>query len=113
MQPFWIIFYEDGSTFSNEDGLPSEAPPLGVMVLLQRSAQDRIVLYTQKDYYCWGWRDSNEWVNCEPAGFWDYMFHHTGEQKAVLFGRWTTDDNYMKVWNEANRVWKELANGAE
>lgn len=106
-----MIFYEDGTTFSNQDGTPSEAPPTGVIVVLQTSAQGKNVLFIHKDYYCWEIRDDNEWCFAEVAGFWQYMFTYTGKDKAVLFGTWTSDDNFQKIWNEANRVWRELANG--
>ena len=109
----WIVFYDDGTTFSNKDGTPCQAPPAGVIVLLQTDADGKNVLYTQRDYYCWEWRDKNEWVICDQAGYDDYRYNHTGEYKSTLFGRWTTNENYERIWNEANEVWRSLSGTTE
>lgn len=36
----WQIYYSDGSTFSNEDGTPLEAPVLGVICAISPSTSD-------------------------------------------------------------------------
>ena len=107
----WMIFYDDGTTFSDKDGAPNEAPATGVIVVLQNDADGKNVLYIQKDYYVFGWRAPNEWVFTEFAGWMDYMYNYRGKDKAVIFGRWTSNENFEKIWQEANRVWRELADG--
>lgn len=108
----WLIFYDDGSTFSNLDGEPYDAPPVGVIVLLQVNANGRWVFYSQdtSKILCWEWRAKNEWVSCDLVGAIDYLYHHRG-LKAVLFGRWTSDENYEKIRLKADKVWRDLAHG--
>ena len=125
MKSSWKIFYDDGSTFSSDDGNAWEAPAVGVLVLMQVDSEGKRVLYCKDDYYCWEWRYPNEWVPCNEDGKNDYLHHHRGP-KAVLFGRWTSNanmasiqakveqtigDKFKAVWLEANREWRELANG--
>lgn len=102
----WIVFYDDRTTFSNKDGMPWQAPPVGVQVLLQIDANGKWVLYTQDKAYCWEWRSPNEWVPVDDVGISDYLFTHRGP-KAILFGRWTSDANYESIWKTANTFWKE------
>lgn len=78
MRP-WKIFYGDGSTFSSEDGPPSEAPPFNVQAIAQ--AADIVIgrkVVSGKDYYWWeNTADGGEWFgSTDPAALWDYLARH-------------------------------------
>ncbi len=107
MFPDWMVFYDDGSTFSSEQGMPWEAPAVGVLILLQVDGNGKWVQYMQQTAYCWEWRTLGEWVPCDAIGVMDYMFHHEGP-KAVLFGRWTSDTNYERIRRRADRMWLDI-----
>lgn len=54
----WRIWYTDGTTFSNKDGLPGEAPSAGVQAIAERRG-GRTILWIYGDLYAWvgdGWR---------------------------------------------------------
>ena len=106
----WQVFYDDHSIFTSNDGKPWEAPAVGALVLMQVDSTGKNVLYAKNDFYLWEWRSKNEWVASDIVGFWDYLYHHQGP-KAVLFGRWTSNENFEQVWQNANHIWREIANG--
>lgn len=109
----WAIFYSDGSRYTDQDGAPPEAPPTGALVLWQYNQAGRSVLYSKDTAYCWGWRAPNEWVPCDIVGVIDYLTTYRGEHKAVIFGRWASNDNFESVWAAANVFWRGIANGSE
>jgi hypothetical protein len=56
----WRIWYSDGSTFSSENGEPSEAPREGVQAIAERRDGRRLV-WVYGDVYGWtgeGWQSS-------------------------------------------------------
>lgn len=79
----WVIFYDDGSSFSSDDGGPGDAPRDGVQVV--SIANDRVgrVHWHQRDYYCW---HDNEWISRDIHGVMDYL-RQPGIEKIVLQGR--------------------------
>ena len=107
-RPDWIIFYDDDTTFSSDDGSPGEAPAVGVLVLIQENANGNWVLYEKRDYYCWNWRAKNEWVATDGKGMHDYLFHHD-DWRMVLYGRWVSDRKYQDVLEKATEYWKSHA----
>lgn len=72
----WRIYYEDGSTFSDENGTLKEAPAFGVMAVI-----------------C----DPDLWRAGDFAGLIDWLAT-TG---LVKFGRLTDNDTYNRVLHEA------------
>lgn len=91
----WRIFYEDGSTFSDEDGSPFEAPRTGVQAIVY-SDVDGLSMLSQSDYYyyeperCdWGW-----W-HCSPHGMTLHL--QRAMRPLVLFGSMIPTDNYNEV----------------
>lgn len=50
----WRIYYEDGSTFSDEDGTPWDAPREGVEVIQHPEGKEgKWSLMGHSDYYVW------------------------------------------------------------
>ena len=101
----WIVFYDDGTVFSNRNGDPWNAPAVGALILLQINAAGNWVMYERDHCYCWGWREPNEWVPCDARGFEDYIMHHRKTPLKVLFGRWTSDANFKRIHRRANAYW--------
>lgn len=93
----WRIYYADNSTFSNLDGKPEDAPPVGVICILQNPPNHGWMLLRDKDYYLR--LDDSEWVGCEADGFWQYMFKPGW--KCPKFGENVSDDVYAKVIAQA------------
>jgi hypothetical protein len=46
----WVIYYDDGSTFSDVDGSPLEAPNKGVVCIADRKQKATMHLH---DWYYW------------------------------------------------------------
>jgi hypothetical protein len=97
----WCIFYDDGTTFSSEDGGPEAAPPSGVVVIatLEDGQEHPVTLHGKDGFFIW--RDGAWWLS-EAMGFWDHMLLSPGA-KVVKFGRWVTHQRYDEVVTEATR----------
>ena len=66
----WRLSYEDGRTFSNEDGEPWESPYLGVM-LLDQPGHDEDILATS-DYLIFR-SDVGRWMEVDISGLFDQL----------------------------------------
>jgi len=51
MAPAWVVYYDDGRQFSNEDGPPEAAPGWGVLVIRQGGGNDSPL--SNVDHYLW------------------------------------------------------------
>ena len=88
----WVIVYEDGSVFSNEDGDPWLAPRAGVMVVL-REDEKVDVLAEESGAGYWVWKDDT-WVGVDEGGVWDYRYHHMEQPHVVIYGRMLKDEKW-------------------
>lgn len=109
-RPKWMIFYDDGTVFTSDNGQPYNAPPSGALILIQEDADGKWVIYQKDAAYVWGWRSKDEWVPVDQIGIIDYLLNHR-DVKAILFGRWTSNENFDEIWEKANIVWRQMANG--
>lgn len=84
----WRIYYGDGTTFTSEEGTPSDAPALDVQAIVTRTNADRrnVVSVHGWDYY---WRLDGEWWGGDLFGLFDALLR---KAHPVLFGR-TIDTN--------------------
>ena len=48
----WKIFYVDGSTYSNKQGNPEDAPGNGVAAVVQEDDVVGVQVHHQHDFYC-------------------------------------------------------------
>ena len=88
----WILFYEDGSSFSNDDGSPEDAPREGVIVVVIRDITcGRQHLWNQ-DTYCW---QDGTWVPHDSVGCERYL--NITKWPIRLRGYWITDDKWEKI----------------
>lgn len=76
----WRIYYHDGSTFSNEDGEPSQAPADGIEVIVQVDARAGRSVIEGKDFYIF---DGAKWVGMDGDGM-KAWFRTRGELKQGL-----------------------------
>lgn len=85
----WRIYYSDGSSFSNEDGEPWEAPSVDVQIVAQG---DDLLFY--HDYYLYR-SDLELWIPCNGRdGLLDQLMASARYIDAVINGRYM--DN--KAW---------------
>jgi hypothetical protein len=93
----WIVHYDDGSSFTSEDGLPENAPRTGVQVVSCLHAYTGKLLWHGFDYYCW---QDDEWVPRNIVGLHDYL-QQPGSQKIVLQARGIAYHRFTAVYNRA------------
>lgn len=93
----WRIYYSDGSTFSDRDGPPFEAPQLDVQVVAMHLDGRGFINHGKDAYY---WRPDIGWSGCDQAGLWDYLMFYRGP-KAVIFGRSVRDAVYWQTVERA------------
>jgi hypothetical protein len=96
----WRVYYGDGSTFSNEDGDPSEAPALNVQIIIVRdddphSQLGRYAVH-KFDFYWW---DDPDWFGGELFGLFDYLSRPG--HKRVLFGRTVGNADFQAIVDRA------------
>ena len=87
----WKILYGDGSTFSNLDGEPWEAPKENVQAVFRKEEITGVTTEPSDAGY-WIWKDDC-WFGVDLAGYWDYRFHHMAPQTAV-YGRYIRDEQW-------------------
>lgn len=92
----WIIYYEDGTSFTSEQGNPEDAPRLGVLVVANKDVEVGKVLHHRADFYIW----REEWLPADKFGIMDYLLM-PGSYKVVLWGRMTTRLNMTTIYSKA------------
>ena len=96
----WRFYYANGSTYSDRDGSPFDAPTAGAQVLAFEEANERgFALAHGKAAFVW--RDG-EWHHVDEAGLWDYLYISRGP-KAVIFGRTVRNSAFWALVDQAGR----------
>jgi len=91
----WRIWYDNDTTFGNEDGSPQLAPGRGVICIVQDDERTGRLRLTG-DYYIW---QHGRWFAVDLFGLWDYL---SGKDwKCVKFGRFATYDRYAAICQRA------------
>ena len=93
----WIVYYEDGKSFSSDWGNPEDAPRRGVLVVVNEDKEVGRVIYHAGDFYVW---NHDEWLPVDHYGFMDYLLE-PGSYKVVLFGRMTTREKMHEAYKQA------------
>lgn len=94
----WRIYYGDGTTFSNEDGSPFNAPTRNVQGIVHHDVNVGKKIVAKKDVYWWNDVEGC-WYGCADRnliGFWDYL-GEAGTAKYILIGRSISDEQYDAV----------------
>ena len=84
----WRIYYADGSTF---EGDPHEAPPWGIIDIMQIDPERGPYHQTGFDYYVF--RD-NVWLGVDFVGLVDFLIHEVG---LVKFGRTINTQRFLEI----------------
>jgi hypothetical protein len=61
----WRIYYYDGSTFSDSEGQPEDAPADGIQVIVQEDERAGRACIEGKDFYVF---DGERWVGMDGDG---------------------------------------------
>lgn len=94
----WIIYYGDGSRYTNEDGVPELAPKRNVQAIAVADDKVGRRIERSNDFYVYV-PDRGIWRGVEQFGLYDYMIDDGF--KIVLFGRTLADKEYSDVWHRA------------
>ena len=93
----WIVYYDNGSSFTDEDGPPETAPRDGVQAVGIADIGVGKLLWHSFDFYCWL---DGEWVPRSERGIFDYL-RQPGKEKIVLQARATSVRNFLSVYDQA------------
>ena len=101
----WIIYYEDFSTFSCDDGSPWDAPRLAVMAIASYSEKVGFYWIYSSDYFYYE-IDRGGWHKADQFTVWDHLVR--AKQPLVLFGRMMSDKGWDELWNRIREDFAEL-----
>jgi hypothetical protein len=104
----WVLVYEDGSAFSNENGTPSESPPWGILSVIQ-PAQDPPIM-VNADWLMYR-EDYGEWTQCGSDGIEDHAVHFGHLISCFRKTRWTRTPNWREVWKQLHEMLREIQDG--
>ena len=97
----WVIWYQDESSFSSDDGLPQEAPTDGVICLAVSSIEcGNYLLHVHKEqnFYCWHQdEDPPQWVPHDADGLRQYKKFTDKKDWIILHGYWIGRPRYGRM----------------
>ena len=91
--PAWIVFYDDGSSYSSRDGPPELARRDGVQVIVVTSVGTGCHCLAEQNFYCW---EFDQWVPHDRDGLEQYL-DRPGIEKIRLRGYWVPRSVYSKI----------------
>lgn len=97
----WRIYYEDGSTFSSDDGSPWDAPRTGVEVIVHPEGNG-LSLMSQSDYYYYEPDRASQWGGwgyCDQFGL--ILHLQRAKQPLILFGAMVSDSQFSEIEKKA------------
>lgn len=95
----WKIWYDDGTTFSNEEGNPEDAPIDGVQAILQWLPLGNYNIIPSSDYYWWVW---DRWVGGNINGLERFLRKRDQIIPIIIYGRWTHTNMFHQVQREVH-----------
>ena len=105
----WEIYYDDGTTFSDLEGTPQDAPSFGVIAVVSPDETvGRIITHKWDWYYVVG----DQWWGSDVYGVLDRMTHNL-EVTALKQGRNVNNTAFRRIMSEASinpRFSKKSAN---
>jgi hypothetical protein len=102
MTALWRVYYEDGSTFSDEDGPAQDAAGLGVLCIVQWDDQLRRKEILHGDgprIVDWYWWEAENWLCGDMAGLVQYLA--APGAKKILVGRNMPNAQFRAVMKQA------------
>ena len=100
----WRIYYTDGSTYSDRDGSPFDAPTDGVQIIAQedpgpaRGFQVDFKNLHGKDFFVW----DESWACVDIVGLIQYIRRRVGTQKILLGEMCFRNDEFQKHLDRAS-----------
>jgi len=96
----WRIYYADGSTYSDQDGAPEDAPARDVQVVVISDRNHGWMTQALTDYYVWDDRGGGlRWWGVDLFGLYDYLIEPG--YKCVLFGRTIAKQDFNEIFERA------------
>jgi hypothetical protein len=95
----WRIFYDDGSTFDNEQGAPYDAPGLGVICIVKMDTQSGRGILSGFDYYLY---IDIEWMGADLFGLLDHVLNRFAHLRGVCAGRTIDNGTYQLILRRAH-----------
>lgn len=97
----WIVFYDNGQSFSSLDGPAWEAPRDYVQCIAVAHISCGNYVHAEQDFYCWHFED-DEWVPHDVNGLFQYL-KAPGDRKVVLSGYWVKREKYAAIRSAAQK----------
>lgn len=95
----WRIYYADGSTFSNEDGGPHDAPYYGVQAVCQPEPDVGLETLHAFDYYTYA---KGRWYGLSGHdGLVDHVTAYAPQIMALVVGRQIQRQQYQAIMRRA------------
>lgn len=88
----WKIYYNDGTTYCDQDGSPFDAPGRGVQIVAIEDNRVGRILLGKEDNYWWL---NDRWYGGDLFGLYDYL-QDSGPKK-VIFGRVIDMDSFNSI----------------
>lgn len=98
-QPNWKIFYDDGSTFSSEEGSPESAPAYGFICAIGYDETGARYIMHGWDHYHYD-IDSQQWWGMDIFGLMDRLTRN--KVHAYKQGRTVTKTIYSELMSKAH-----------
>lgn len=93
----WRIYYDDGSTFDNTNGEPSDAQGYGIIAIVEADdAMGRVVL----NGWDWYYHDGQNWWGADIHGLLDRLCHNL-PTFGVKQGRMVSADTWKDTLDRA------------
>ncbi len=94
----WRIYYGDGSTFSDRDGSPYDAPGGNVQVICCEYDNGTAPPISASNLYRW---ETKSWMNCDFMDLPQYFLTHPGPQKIIMGREMEDKADFLKVLERA------------
>ena len=88
----WIIYYDDGTTFSDEDGTWYAASPYGIQIIMDYMPETPLV-HMGHDYYL---MRNDTIMSFGDSSLRQHIIAGI-ESNAMKFGLWTDNDNWNRI----------------
>ncbi len=95
----WVIYYADGSSFSDLDGPPEAAPRCYVQCIAVANIGCGHYVLGEQNFYCW---HDDQWVPHDTSGLYQYLAA-PGKEKIVLQGYWMDRTKYFQMRKRARQ----------
>lgn len=96
---YWKIYYEDGSTFSSEDGDVFDAPRTGVEIIVHEDSGG-FSLMSQSSYYYWE-PDRSDWGFNYCDQFTLVLHLQRAKRPLIFFGAMITTSQFSEIERRA------------